>query len=60
VAALAACENGPRPDAVSQRLLDRYDIEAAGSTTTQRMVERTPCRRDIGGLLRRMLCAGLS
>ena len=37
VAVLAACDNGPRPDAVSQRLLDRYDIQAAGGTTTQEM-----------------------
>ena len=37
VAALAACEDGPRSDAVSQRLLDRYDIEAEGATTTQQM-----------------------
>lgn len=37
VAALAACKDGPRPDAVSLRLLDRYDIEADGATTTQEM-----------------------
>jgi hypothetical protein len=37
VGALAACENGPRPDAVSRRLLDRYDIQPTGSTTTQQM-----------------------
>ena len=36
--ALAACEeSGPRPDAISQRLLDRYDIQAAGATTTHQM-----------------------
>lgn len=35
--AFAACENGQRPDAMSQRLLDRYDIEPTGSTTTQQM-----------------------
>jgi hypothetical protein len=38
VSALAACgDNGPRPDAISQRLLDRYDIQAEGATTTQQM-----------------------
>jgi hypothetical protein len=37
LAALVACENGPRPDAVSQRLLDRYDIRSAGATTTRRI-----------------------
>jgi hypothetical protein len=35
---LAACgDDGPRPDAVSQRLLDRYDLQAEGATTTQQM-----------------------
>jgi len=38
VVAFAACgEDGPRPDAVSQRLLDRYEIQPAGATTTQQM-----------------------
>jgi hypothetical protein len=37
VGALVACENGPRPDAASQRLLDRYGIRPTGSTTTQQM-----------------------
>lgn len=36
VAVLAACgDDGPRPDALSQRLLDRYDLQAEGATTTQ-------------------------
>ncbi len=38
VGAFTACgEDGRRPDAVSQRLLDRYEIQAAGATTTQPM-----------------------
>jgi hypothetical protein len=38
VVAFAACgEDGPRPDAVSQRLLDRYEIQPAGATTTQQI-----------------------
>jgi hypothetical protein len=37
VLALSACERGPQPDALSQRLLDRYDIQPVDSTTTQRM-----------------------
>jgi hypothetical protein len=38
VVAFAACgEDGPRPDAVSQRLLDRYEIQPAGATITQQM-----------------------
>jgi hypothetical protein len=38
VGAFAGCgEDGPRPDAVSQRLLDRYEIQAEGATTTQQM-----------------------
>jgi hypothetical protein len=38
VAVLAACgDDGPRPDALSQRLLDRYDLQAEGATTTQQM-----------------------
>ena len=38
VVAFTACgEDGPRPDAVSQRLLDRYEIRSAGATTTHQM-----------------------
>ena len=38
VGTFAACgEDGPRPDAVSQRLLDRYEIRSAGASTTQRI-----------------------
>jgi len=38
VVAFAACgEDGPQPDAVSQRLLDRYEIRSAGASTTQRI-----------------------
>ena len=34
---ISACEGGPPTDALSQRLLDRYELNAAGATTTHRI-----------------------